>query len=152
MPLSGNSSGAEMRSGNRCPPGHFSCSPFPVPRSLTLSFHDADGARADDATAESRLMADLDDVGDVLVRLRSLFGKQAPVLGPHDDSLLPQLISDVAPGQHPDGLLAPHHPPGAVTGRAERFLDGSLRPDRDERVAAHVAGDEHGLADRAVAL
>ena len=56
--------------------------------------------------------------------------------------------------RRPCGVLdrrgAAHHPAGAVAGRAERLLHAARLADQHPAGAAHVAGDDHRLADLAV--
>src|SRR5688572_10637082 len=56
------------------------------------------------------------------------------------------------PPRRPLRLLARHPAPRPVAGRAEGLLVSAGGADEDERVAPHVPGDDHRLADATVAL
>src|SRR3989304_8210285 len=146
MPLRGNSTGAAMRSGTARPP----CLRFPA--GAAYPFTTPIGRVRATRRADPRRVANPDDVGDVLVGLRGVLGQQLAVLGAHEDALAAQLLRDVPSGERAHGLLAAHDPSGPVAGGPEGFAHRLLGADGDEGVASHVAGDEHGLPDGAIAL
>src|SRR5690606_24494144 len=66
-----------------------------------------------------------------------------------EDALVAQLALEVGAAELALGLRAAQHASRAVARRAEG-LARSLGAGEDEGIAAHVAGDDHGLADVAI--
>src|SRR5262249_21194977 len=93
---------------------------------------------------------DVHDLIDILVRPGLFLREPLVRLGPGDDATALQLLVNSSPG----GILhrrgPAHGPAGTVAGGAERLLHAAGLADEHPARPAHVAGDDHRLADLAV--
>ncbi len=92
-------------------------------------------------------MHDFHDQVDVLVGGGLFFGQALPTAGAGDHAAAGQLLVDAAALGVLDGGRATHHAARAVAGRAERLPHAALLAHQHPTGAAHVAGNDHRLAD-----
>ena len=97
-------------------------------------------------------MHDIDDVGNVLVRVRHLLGDRALAAGLNFHAAVAQFLDHVLSLARLLGFLSAHVPSRTVTGASKRLPHGAVRADGEIGVSPHVARNEDGLADAAVGL
>lgn len=115
-----------------------------------LSLYDADGAHAGDFAGEVGAVDDIDDEIDVFVSVGLLFGEAFPASGAGDDAFGGEFLVDAAALSVLDGGGAAHDAAGSVAGRAKGLLHAAGLAGEDPARAAHVAGNDHRLADAAI--
>src|SRR5262249_7041303 len=115
--------------------------------STSLPLDDANRLHPRHLLAQPSAMNDIDDVIDVLVRVRLLFREATAALRPRDDATRLQLLVDASAAGVLDRGSSAHLSPGAVAGRAERLLHAARLADQDPARSAHVARDDYRLAD-----
>src|SRR6266702_4246296 len=81
----------------------------------------------------------------VLVSLGSLLGQEVLAVYAHCDTPGIQLVEQVLAAQRLLGGGTTLAASGTVAGCAESLLHGTLRPNKYERITAHIAWYEHGL-------
>src|SRR5882762_534110 len=91
----------------------------------------------------------VDHVGDVLVGPRHLLGEPGERSCAHRDAPCGELAHQIDATSRLLRLRPTHHAPRSVAGGAERLGHRARRAEEEERVAAHVAGDDDGLTERA---
>src|SRR5207244_6727362 len=107
----------------------------------------ADGSHAGDFASKIGAMHDFDDEINVFVGVGLLLGEAFPASGAGDDAFGGQLLIDPATLSVLDGGGAAHDAAGAMAGGAKRLLHAARLAGQDPACAAHVAGNDDGLAN-----
>ncbi len=94
-----------------------------------LSFDNSDRTEARHPFRHSGGIHRLDDIGNILVRVRHLFGHGPAPLIARNDSPARHLLVDIDIMAVFLGLRPTHNSPSAMAGAAERFLHGGLGTD-----------------------
>src|SRR5262249_29581681 len=114
----------------------------------TLNHPDRPHAR--NLLAQPRPMNHIDHLVHILVRLRLFLRESLAALRPRNDAASLQFLVDAPPARVLHRCGSAHRPACSVARRAERPLHAARLTDQHPTRPAHVAGNDHWLADLAV--
>src|SRR6266446_8449508 len=116
-----------------------------------LPFDHTDRPHTGDLVRKPRAMHNFDHVIDVLVGLWLFLCQTLVALGACNDAAGFEFLVNAPAGCLPDSSRPPHGAACPMTRRSKGLIHAPLLTDKHPTGPAHVAGNDHGLADLAIA-